>query len=114
MYVVLRRSRLPGEEGGEGKVVHSRRGRVAPRGAQIDEGQALFPNLTGPSVRPEGSFRSSGSSTDSMAAGCFCPPEGRETTQTTVNTNYLNQQFVFFVLSSSVTTSCFWIHAETS
>lgn len=28
---------LPGEEGGEGKVVHSRRGRVTLRGAQIEE-----------------------------------------------------------------------------
>lgn len=31
-------SLLPGEEGGEGKVVHSRRGRVAMRGAQTEEG----------------------------------------------------------------------------
>ncbi len=58
--------------------MHSRRGRVALRGAQIEEGQDLFPNLTGPSVRPEGSFKSSGSSNDSMAAGYSCPPEERE------------------------------------
>lgn len=60
---------LPGEEGGEGKVVHSRRGRVTLRGAQIEEVQALFPNLTGLSMRPEGSFKSSGSSNDTMADG---------------------------------------------
>ncbi len=70
---------LPGEEGGEGKVVHSRRGRMALRGAHMEEGQDLFPNLTGLSVRPEGSFKSSGSSSDSMAAGYSGPPEGRET-----------------------------------
>lgn len=69
---------LPGEEGGEGKVVHSRRGRVAMRGAHTEEGQALFLNLTGASVRPEGSFKSSGSSSDSMAAGYSCAPEERE------------------------------------
>lgn len=69
---------LPGEEGGEGKVVHSRRGLEALRGAQMEEGQALFPSLTGPSVRPEGSFKSSGSSSDSMAAGYSCSPEERE------------------------------------
>lgn len=57
---------LPGEEGGEG---NSRRGRVTLRGAQIEEVQALFPNLTGPSMRPEGSFKSSGSSNETMAAG---------------------------------------------
>lgn len=69
---------LPGEEGGEGKAVHSRRGCVAMSGAQADEGQALFLNLTGPSARPEGSFKSRGSSNDSMAAGYSCPPEKRE------------------------------------
>lgn len=95
MYVVLRRSWLPGEEGGEGKVVQSRRGRVVPSGAQIDEGQALFPNLTGPSVRPEGSFRSSGSSTDSMAAGCFCPPEERETTQLSIQMTLISHFSLF-------------------
>lgn len=69
---------LPGEEGGEGKVEQSRRGRVALRGAQMEEGHALFPNLSGPFVRPEGSFKSSGSSSDSMAAGYCCPPGKRE------------------------------------
>lgn len=54
-------------------MVHSRRGRVMLRGAQIEEGQALFPNLTGPPIRPEGSFKSSGSSNDTMAAGLVLP-----------------------------------------
>lgn len=67
----------PGEEGGEGKV-YIRRGRVLGRGVQMEEAHALFPNLTGPSVRPEGSFKSSGSSKDTMA--CCCPP-GEGTTR---------------------------------
>lgn len=55
--------------------MHSRRGRTALRGGQVEDGQALFPNLTGPSVRPEGSFKSSGSSNDNMAsAHVFIPP----------------------------------------
>lgn len=66
---------LPGEEGGDGKVVQSRRGRAAMKGVQTEGGQVLFPNLTRPSVLPEGSFKSSGSSKDSMAAAYSCPPE---------------------------------------
>lgn len=54
-----------GEEGGDGNVEHSRRGRAMQKGAEIDEGHALF--LTG-------SFKSSGSSNDSMAAGGCCSP----------------------------------------
>lgn len=69
---------LPGEEGGDGKVVYIRRGRVALRGAQIEE-EVLFPNLTGPSIRPEGSFKSNGSSNDNMASGCSSPPVERKT-----------------------------------
>lgn len=59
----------PGEEGGEGKVAHSRRGRVTARGEQMEEEKGLFPSLIGPSLRPEGNFKSSGSSRDNMAVG---------------------------------------------
>lgn len=62
---------VPGEEGGDGKVAHSSRGRVTARGGQTEEGQGLFPSLTGPSLRPEGSFKSSGSSRDNMAADAY-------------------------------------------
>lgn len=62
--------------------MHSRRGLEALRGAQMEEGQALFPSLTGPSVRPEGSFKSSGSSSDSMAAGYSCSPCTLNSSQT--------------------------------
>lgn len=47
-------------------MVHCRRGRVIASGAQMEEGKALFPNSTGRSVLPDGSFRSSGSSRDAM------------------------------------------------
>lgn len=63
-----RGSFVPGEEGGEGKVAHSSRGRVTAAGGQMEEKHGLFPSLTGPSLRPEGNFRSSGSSRDSIAA----------------------------------------------
>lgn len=56
--------RESGEEGGEGKVVYIRRGRVVLRGAQMDE--VLFRNLNGTSVRPEGSFKSRGSSDENI------------------------------------------------
>lgn len=72
------RGLLPGEEGGEGKVAYRRRGRVALRGAQMEEGHALFPDLSGPSVRLEGTFKSRGSSTDSMAADRCSAPESTE------------------------------------
>lgn len=78
---------LPGEGGGDGKVVYSRRGRVVLRGAQIEEGQALFPSRTGLSVRPEGSFKSNGSSNDSMAAAvCSWRRE-----------KHLNYQYLFVI-----------------
>lgn len=49
--------------------MHSSRGRVTAIGGQTEEKQGLFPSLTAPSLRPEGNFRSSGSSRDSIAAG---------------------------------------------
>lgn len=60
--------RESGEEGGDGKVVHCSRGCLVLTWAQIEEGQLLFPSIAGPCVRPEGSFRSSGSSTENIAA----------------------------------------------
>lgn len=49
-------------------MVHSSRGRVTAVGGQTEEKQVLFPSLTGQSLRPEGNFKSSGSSRDSIAA----------------------------------------------
>lgn len=51
---------------------------MALRGAQMEEGHALFPDLSGPSVRLEGTFKSRGSSTDSMAADRCSAPESTE------------------------------------
>lgn len=52
-------------------MAHSSRGRVTATGGQTEEKQGLFPSLTGPSLRPEGNFKSSGSSRDSIAAGGY-------------------------------------------
>lgn len=52
-------------------MAHSSRGRVTPIGGQTEEKQGLFPSRTGPSLRPEGNFRSSGSSRDSIAGGGY-------------------------------------------
>lgn len=52
-------------------MAHSSRGRVTAIGGQMEEKQGLFPSLTGPSLRPEGNFKSSGSSRDSIAAGGY-------------------------------------------
>lgn len=38
----------------------------------MEEKQGLFPSLTGQSLRPEGNFKSSGSSRDSIAAAGEC------------------------------------------
>lgn len=38
----------------------------------MEEGNALFLDIKGPSVRPEGSFRSSGSSIDTIVATKLC------------------------------------------
>ena len=63
----------PGEEGGEGKAVRKRRWRAALSGAQMEAEQVLLPALRCPSVLPEGSFRSRGSSKDSMAPRGLSP-----------------------------------------
>ena len=63
----------PGEEGGEGKAVRRRRWRAALSGAQMEAEQLLLPALGCPLVRPDGSFRSRGSSNDSMAPRCLSP-----------------------------------------
>lgn len=68
LYLSVPGLRLPGEEGGEGNGVHCSRGREALGGAHVEEGKGLFPSITEPRARPEGSFKSSGSSSESMTA----------------------------------------------
>lgn len=50
---------------------HSSRGLVTAIWGQMEEKKGLFPSLTGLSLRPEGNFKSSGSSRDSIADGGY-------------------------------------------
>lgn len=58
--------------------MHCSRGREALRGPHVEEGKVLFPSITEPRVLPEGSFKSSGSSSESIMAAFRCPSEKRK------------------------------------